>query len=503
MKQRIGVVLVILSVPFLVLSWLLSYEAARAVETAVFTVCADVSCDYATIGEAVYFAPAGSIIDVQAGTFNENVLITQSLTLQGQGIGLTIVDGQELGSVFEIEPGHEVTIKEMTIQNGLSTSGGGGIYNDGILTVTNLLLQNNVADCADGGGIYNLSQLTMQDVVLMNNTAPFGAGMSNAKGSIAAASQITVTQNQTERCRTGLGIPGEGGGIENNGDFSLTRSSIEQNSADMGGGIVNGSSLTVTLATIENNTAVDGGAGIHNAYNEGIPATAKVISSTIQYNAAAAGAGVNNVGHFHLLNSLVYSNTAGLGAGGGIHNTIDVGGGAAQIQVGTITVTNSTISGNRAGQGGGLYNTGAGVTAVLRSSTILSNLSLVQTGGNIYNITGTVRLNNSIIALPVTGNDNCVGSGIVSDGHNLDSDNTCGLGAGEHRGVADPLIDTLKDNGGPTLTHALLSGSPAIDASPVCEPTDQRGVPRPDGVACDIGAYETHGYLIFLPAILK
>lgn len=493
MKQKIGAILVAFSAALLLLSWLWSSKAAFAVQTTV-TVCAS-GCDYTTISDAVYDAPEGSIIDVQAGTFTETVLITQSLTIQGQGIGATIVDGQELGAVFEIEPGSTVTIKEMTIQNGLSVDGGGGIYNDGTLTITNLLIQNNVADNSDGGGVLNLSQIIMQNVTLANNEANFGAGFSNDLNGIASASNITVTQNKAVHY---MGILGEGGGIENNGEFSLENSIIRQNSADgSGGGIVNGGALTVTLSIIESNVAVEDGAGIDNAYNLGVAAKAIVISSTIQDNIAGAGGGVNNAGEFWLLESLVYSNTAGLGAGGGLHNLNDA------KQAGELHVINSTVSGNMAGQGGGLYNEGIRTTAVLRSSTVFGNLSLVENSGNLYSITGTVTLSNSIVASPLgINNNNCEGS-VVSDGYNLDTDDTCGLGTGERRGITNPFIDSLKDNGGPTLTHALLAGSPAIDASPVCEPADQRGVPRPDGIACDIGAYETHGYPIFLPTILK
>jgi hypothetical protein len=80
---------------------------------------------------------------------------------------------------------------------------------------------------------------------------------------------------------------------------------------------------------------------------------------------------------------------------------------------------------------------------------------------------------------------------IVSNGHNLDGDGTCGLGEPTDLPGTDPLLGPLADNGGPSETHALLPGSPAIDAGPpTCEATDQRGVPRPQEAACDIGAYE-------------
>ena len=81
---------------------------------------------------------------------------------------------------------------------------------------------------------------------------------------------------------------------------------------------------------------------------------------------------------------------------------------------------------------------------------------------------------------------------LTSQGHNLDSGDSCGFTAPADLRNTDPRLDTLKDNGGFTPTLALLPGSPAIDAgdNAACPATDQRGVTRPQGAACDIGAYE-------------
>ena len=101
-------------------------------------------------------------------------------------------------------------------------------------------------------------------------------------------------------------------------------------------------------------------------------------------------------------------------------------------------------------------------------------------------------MSHTIIAGNVPGD--CSG-GVVSLGFNLDSDNTCNLSPSTDLPGTDPLLGPLQDNGGPTETHALLPGSPAIDLSlAIGEPcgggTDQRGVPRPQGLGCDIGAFE-------------
>ena len=152
-------------------------------------------------------------------------------------------------------------------------------------------------------------------------------------------------------------------------------------------------------------------------------------------------------------------------------------------------VNNSTITGNTAGNtGGGIRNSG---TLIVNNRTITDN-SAGNTGGGI----GKATMKNTI----VTGNSpNDCTSPVTSLGHNLDSDGSCGLAGPGDISNANPLLEPLGDNGGPTFTQALLPGSPAIDAgSSDCPPpaTDQRGSPRPvDGngdtvTACDIGAFE-------------
>jgi hypothetical protein len=131
---------------------------------------------------------------------------------------------------------------------------------------------------------------------------------------------------------------------------------------------------------------------------------------------------------------------------------------------------------------------------VCRGNTAGSGL-----GGGIRNW-GTLTFTSSIVAKNPDGEDCSLPSGrVISKGYNLDSDGSCQLTAAtDHPGV-DPLLGPLQDNGGPTLTHALLPGSPAIDAIPWgtngCGTThigDQRWQARPEalGSSCDIGAYE-------------
>jgi hypothetical protein len=180
-------------------------------------------------------------------------------------------------------------------------------------------------------------------------------------------------------------------------------------------------------------------------------------------------------------------------------------GGGFLLPFDTLTLTNSTVTGNTAScsgtgcgaAGGGLTNR-SDATLTLTNSTVSGNTvscsgaSCATQGGGLINVSGTVTLQNTIVAKQLAGPD-CAGT-ITSNGFNLDSDNTCQLTQPSDKpNVSNPLLGPLQDNGGPTQTHALLPGSPAIDAvTSGCPPpaTDQRGVARPQGAACDIGAFE-------------
>ena len=197
----------------------------------------------------------------------------------------------------------------------------------------------------------------------------------------------------------------------------------------------------------------------------------------IMQNTATHGAGIeNDLGSSLDLNGVTVSaNTASI-AGGGIENLAGAPG---------TTLANVTVSGNSAGSGGGIRNEGD------------LTLESVTMSGNTLDDVGERTIKDTIVA----GSPfNCTGGGsIIAEDHNLDSGNSCGLADSTDLRNTNPNLGPLQDNGGPTLTLALLAGSPAIDAgSGDCPPpaTDQRGTVRPvdgngDGVAvCDIGAYE-------------
>ncbi|MCA9928600.1 MAG: hypothetical protein KC419_08985, partial [Anaerolineales bacterium] len=268
------------------------------------------------------------------------------------------------------------------------------------------------------------------------------------------------------------------------GTLTVISSTIQSNQADNNGGGINNLSGSVSLSNsvIFNNRA-DKGGGIYNLDSSGTMSL--IDSSLISNTAVASGGAVFNGGLLTMMSSTVSTNTAVI-SGGGI---IQLGG--------VMTVTNSTLSGNEAPDGSGIYNNNS--NALLLNSTIHNNIATF--GAGIAHLNGLLALKNTIVSFNLPGGD-CTGA-VVSNGHNLDSDDSCNLVApSDHPGV-DPLLDPLQDNGGPTWTHALQWGSPAIEGgdSTRCPATDQRGVGR-FGV-CDIGAYEFEIELLYLPSVLN
>jgi CSLREA domain-containing protein len=280
-------------------------------------------------------------------------------------------------------------------------------------------------------------------------------------GIITVTSLLEVTAGGPLEIDGGGVITTSGGGTTGvwwvwaGSELTLQHLSVVNGYACVGGGIENNGSLTVIDSSISNNVSVENmfcqGGGIDNY--EG---TLIVVNSTLSGNSAADN------------------------------------GGAIVNAGGKITVTNSTLSGNSAYWGGAIWN--AGFTLTITNSTLSGNSAI--SGGGIYN-NYTLTAINTIVANSISGG-NCYGS-IIDGGHNISSDATCGFDlANGSLPNTDPLLDSLQNNGGPTWTHALLWGSPAIDAGDdaQCPTTDQRGVSRPldgdgDGVAiCDIGSFE-------------
>ena len=403
--------------------------------------------------------------------------------------------------------GGNVAISGVTISNGNTPSNGGGILNIGTLNLTDTAVSNNNGTIGggirnngamtltnstvsgstasnNGGGIANSGTLTLANsIVSGSTTSGNGSGIYNFSSGILTLTNSTITGNSAEG--------GHGGGITNTGTMTIANTTVSGNSTPgsvrKGGGIYNnGGPLNITNSTVSGNTAVQGGGGIYNI------GTVTITDSTVSGNKAETSSGAggifNDSGTVTLTNSTITGNSAEGGHGGGITNT------------GTMTIANTTVSGNSTPgsvrKGGGIYNNGGPLN--ITNSTVTGN-SANSNGGGIHNNSGITELVNTIIAEnTASSGPDCSGSP-TSLGYNLIGDDTgCGFTAapgdlvGDGANPIDPVLGPLQDNSGPTETHALLPGSPAIDAGDdgAAPATDQRGVARPQGPTSDIGAYE-------------
>lgn len=245
------------------------------------------------------------------------------------------------------------------------------------------------------------------------------------------------------------------------------------------GGILNHGDLTLTRVTVTNNTGQNFGGGIANFGTMSIGYSTISHNDTVGANLSGGGGGIYNEGTLTITGSTLNDNTT-LGRGGAIYNLDQ-----------TLTLTNSTLSTNTALNGGGIFNRFGTVTS---THLTITNNTATDNGGGVWNFGGTMSLGNTVISgnSAATAADDCAGA-ITSLGYNLASDASCGLGGTGDLNSTNPMLGPLANNSGPTFTHALLTGSPAIDAVPLIActvSTDQRGVPRPMGPACDMGAFE-------------
>jgi len=358
-------------------------------------------------------------------------------------------------------------LSEGQIVSNTAGTGGGGVYvGEGSVTLSGGEVRNNTASSSGGGMYVFRGSATLNGGRVVSNTAGSDGGgvyVNRAEVMLSGGQIISNTAKQ------------HGGGVyvnQNTAAFTQTSvSAIIHNHADNDGGglYVNQADVTLSEGQIVSNTAAGYGGGLF--VNEG---SATLNGEHILSNAANGYGG----------GMYVDEGSAALSGGEIVSNTAQQDGGGVYVYTGTLTMLNTTLSGNRAdGDGGGLYSSGSGAASAITYTTIASNTAS-SGGGGIHLAGGAVLLQNTIVAYNGT---NCNDT-LTSNGHNLDSGATCGFTAQN----ADPLLDPLTDENG-TLVHPLPIGSPAIDEG-LCLPgmttVDQRGVNRPQGDGCDIGAYE-------------
>jgi uncharacterized repeat protein (TIGR01451 family) len=321
-----------------------------------------------SLSAAVAAAASGDLINFSVScpaatpiTPTSTLDITTDLTIMGPGPGpdQVVVNGAGAITVFDVSPGVTASISEITIENGTTGVGcafgcaasGGGIENDGSLTLSDTVVSDNTSDTgcdgfcgATGGGVENNDSLTVIDSTFTGN-------------------------NATANC--GFQCGGNGGAIENNGSLNVTGSTFTDNSA-------NGPGTGCVVSCAATGGAIENAAG----------ATATVTNSTLDDNSAllgctddcgASGGGIDNAGTLSVTNSILDDNSAGAFC---VEDCAPFGGGIANESSGTLTLTGSTLSANSAAtgctsgcnpMGGGLYNDGS---ATVGGSTIVGSALL-------------------------------------------------------------------------------------------------------------------------------
>lgn len=362
-------------------------------------------------------------------------------------------------------------------------------------------------------------RLTCASEVTVTSTADSGSGsLRKALGSVCVGgairfapalagqtitnlSALTIGKNVTIDGADAPGLAISGGGSVrvfeiSAGVMATIRNLILTNGYgfQLAGGVLNNGNLTLDHVAVTGNTMTtnagdfwQGGGGIYN----GTGATLSLVDSTVADNQAGwSGGGIYSF--FDTTTTIVRSTISG-----NVSN--DVGGGIRSL--GNMTIVNSTLSGNQATgwHGGAIFQTDGDVA--ISSSTIANNIAPDYASSTLFigQFSGSFVPTLTMINTIITGNQwyacerfaSGTAANVVSGGHNVVQDASCNPVASDII-VGAAGIGPLADNGGPTWTHALLAGSPAIDAADdaACPATDQRGVARPQGPHCDIGAFE-------------
>lgn len=434
----------------------------------------DVGVDVVQVPAGVYTLAAGALP------------ITNGMQIVGTaGAGATAINAHEASQIFSISSAAgSVAISGLTLEHGRLAGGGSAIRSAAPQPLT-----------------------LSGDVFFQNTTGGAGTSGNGAVSVLASGSAaLTVTNSTfTDNAAGGAGTSatssgqGSGGGI----DFSPTSGTLS----------VSGSSF------LRNTAGGNGGKGVSSAQGEGgaIAAfgdvNATIANSSFSANRAGGNGGEGTssaegdggaveffgespADSLSVSGSTFESNEAGGSAGAGSGSGAGDGGGVEAGGEGSATVLNDTFRESNAnhGEGGGFASA---VPATLVNDTLSGNAATGGMGGNLAVFGATTSLKNTIIVggAAISGSNCFVLAGsLTSAGHNLEdtAPSQCGLGASGDKVGVNPLLGELQSNGGPTETQALLPGSPAIDAGDDigCPATDQRGVLRPAGAACDIGAFE-------------
>ncbi len=433
------------------------------------------------------------------------------------GGGKITLDGGALHSFFQVFANHTLTLRNLSLTRG-RFDGIHPLENFGSLTLQNVRMQNNTA--TDSGGVLtNFGLLTISGSNFVSNTGVSGAAVFN-DGGTATIQNSTFTGNQLNG-----GIAG-GAVAVNSGQVAIDQADFAHNHGNDGGAVFvqNGAAVTVTHSVFFSNTANYGGAIESFGH-------IKVSYTILDSNVAQAGDGggiwlVNNAASLALDHATVSNNKAATTGGGlschgqtAVVDTSTFNGNQAGSQGGgiysgcSLSVRNSTLDQNQAstGGGGGIYH-GANVNGAVTMVTLTRNHA--PFGAGIYNddaLSGKLYLQQILLAansMNGGGADNCDGIG-ESLGYNFSSDSHCGgvLTQPTDQQNANLPLGALTTNGGPTQTRLPQTGNVAVDAIPANQCAiafDQRDIVRPQHNLCDAGAVEVQPIkYIFLPSAVR
>jgi hypothetical protein len=483
-----------------------------------------------------------SVADSDGGLFAGGVGVGNKASLTMNGGSIT--GGKAItASGLYVQDGGQAAVSAASIANNTASKGnGGGVFNGGTVSLTDTSVTDNTATqdpnatstTGLGGGIYNgaaaastaPARLTLLRGTVGSNHAVSGAGVFTT--GVAELTGATVQANVA-----GFAGGGVWSGVINANDApatTLTDTNVAANSAGFTAGGIGGgnkSSTTTSGGAIHANSALLGAGAYVQEGAIGSLTRTDITDNTANAGASnfGDGAGVLNAGKLTITEATLSGNVAtanpnnnSTGVGGAIYN----GSNSAPTGV-ELTVVRSLITGNSARGASALDSLGK---ATLRDSTVTGNttsfgtivtsapLSIVSstinanlgaTARGVYSFTANV----AVVAGSIISNNGINCSGLVDAGYNLTdaTDTGCGFTAANHDVKADPQLDPLADNGGPTRTEAPRAASPVINAIPspttvasndavtgsaiqLCPGADQRDVPRPQGPACDIGAVE-------------
>lgn len=469
---------------------LLSNSASIHAQPSSISACAN-GGDYSTIQSAVNAVASGGTVIICGETFFENLTINKSITLRGAGIANTLIHSVD-NTAVTILPDQDVTIEDLSITVSLDADFAGitykGIDNSGTVVIRQVGIYETPQGLLNQGGDVTI----IGSIIRENGTGSYrinGTGIQNLDGTLRVINS-TISENRG----SGPIQIASGTGLNNTGIAFIKDSTIRRNRGKGTGGIYNSGEMTIEDSSVQDNLSRDGAGGIKNVGVLIIRRTTIAANIGANEDVCQMGGGIANYNELEITDSLIQGNSKsqalyGEGClGGAIYNSGRYNSGR------TTLIKNTTITQNKLRCARDCDNQGGGIANVESAILELENVTIYDNqGGGLYNESGSsITLAGSIVAGNEYSNCRNVNGEIASLGHNIDNDNSCELTATGDQQSVDPQLGPLRDNGGPTFTHALLPNSPVIDIGNYvnCPVADQRGVSRPQGAACDAGAYE-------------